>query len=329
MPSYTSSSNEERAFSPDSNRWILAAVLAITAFLAIALLAKIDPPRDKDNTAIRAAAALGPDTRLISMGTSHVLCGIDPSILWSNAVNIATPGVDYEMLLLILKHHISNLTGLEAVLLEADNICASNLGFSRTDFSELYDYGVTREELPLKGWAYARQVVMESSLLAPIFFSSRLTPWVHVRKPAMERIPRGLGFEVYTGVVSSANNGLVKIRSHENVLSPFSVERNLVALKDIIDILKSNEVPVIMVTMPHDRLYTAHAGPVWHATFDRVISTASSNLAPDFIWWNFDGHPDFTDEDFNDGHHVNERGAQKVSQLIHEKLKKVLRSQED
>lgn len=325
MPSSTSSSDQETSFRPDSKPFLLVALLAAVAGGAVMLLNALDPVRDKDNVMMRAAASMGSDTRFISLGTSHVLSGIDPSIIWTNALNIATPGADYEVLLLILRHHWPSLTGLDALLLEADNICASNIGFGRRDFSDLYDYGVPREELPIaRGWPYVRQIVMESPMMAPIFFSQRLTPRAWVRQSGVERVPRGPGFTVYTGRVTTANNGLAKIRSHEGVLSPHSLERNLKAMRKIIAMAHARDVPVIMLTLPHDEHYTANAGPVWHASFKRIIEEARAEAGTAFTWWNYDQHPDFTDDDFNDGHHVNEQGARKLSLLLREKLEQKL-----
>ncbi len=320
MRSSISNSDPASTFGRPFRPLALALAIGVATWAAVWALGTMDPVRDGDNSHLRAAAALGPETRLLAIGTSHVLCGVDPGVVWTNAVNIATAGADYETMLLILRQHWPALTALEAVLLEVDNICISNLGLARRDFRDVYDYGVPRSALPLKGWPKIRQALIEHPAVAPIFFSTRLTPWAWVRRPTAERVLKGPGFEVYTGRVYAAVNGLAKIRAHESVLSPFSAERNRTALVDILTLLESRRVPVLLFTLPHDEHYTANAGPVWRATFEQTIQTARAYLGERFVWWDLDRHPAFSDEDFNDGHHVNDRGAQKLSLLLRDML---------
>lgn len=303
---------------------LLAAALALAAAAAVGVLGRLDPVRDADNGYLRAASALGPDTRLVALGTSHVLCGVDPALVWTNAVNIATAGADYETLLLLLRYYWPVLGGLEAVFVELDNLGVSNTGLARRDFRDLYDYGLPRSALPLKGWARLRQSWIEHPAVAPIFFSVRLTPWAWVRRPTAERIPRGPGFEVYTGRVSTANNGLVKIRAHEAVLSSHSAEKNRAALVELLALVESRGVPVVLITLPHDAHYTANAGPAWRLTFQETLAAARARMGARFVWWDLDRHPAFTDDDFHDGHHLNEHGARKLSLLLHDMLQQEL-----
>ena len=41
------------------------------------------------------------------------------------------------------------------------------------------------------------------------------------------------------------------------------------------------------------------------------------------VWWDLESHPEFTDADFMDGHHLNVVGAAKMSEWLRESLAKL------
>lgn len=297
-----------------------ALVLAATYLLAVALLDRLDPYRSHDNVFTRARAALGPGTQVLALGTSHVLCGIDPSGLRVGAMNMATAGSDYRTLSLMLACNEDRLPNLRTALLELDNLCLFNTGLNRKDFFELYDWGVSRADLPLTAWGRLRQAVVESPAVAPLFFSRRLTPRAWWREPAPERMDAGPGFQVYTGRVSELNDGLVRIRGHEQTMSAISAEVNRAALRHLVAALRARGVRVIFITLPHQRRYTECSGPAWRQYFAELERVAREAGGESFTWWNYDGDPAFSDDDFHDGHHVNARGAARFTRLLADRL---------
>ena len=81
---------------------------------------------------------MGSRTRLLVVGTSHVLDGIRPTLLGPQAMNLALGGGDYRAILLVLQHRLADMPNLERVVLEIDNLCLLQAGVDRKDFSEFY-----------------------------------------------------------------------------------------------------------------------------------------------------------------------------------------------
>ena len=104
---------------PKPRNAILAVLLAFTWMAAAALLNRLDPYPPPRPAATGASAALGPDTRVLIVGISHVLDGIRPSLLGPHAMNLALSGGDYRAILLVLQHRLADIPNLETVVLEA------------------------------------------------------------------------------------------------------------------------------------------------------------------------------------------------------------------
>ena len=200
---------------PRPHNLILAILILGTWVAAAAFLDWLDPYPQQDPVVNEASAALGSSTRILTVGTSHVRLGINPVVLGPNAMNIVVNAADYCTLLLIIRHRLADMPNLKVVLLEADNLCLSNVRLSSRDYTDLYAWGLVRADLPLSWWGNIRQAVVEHPLIAPFLFSKRATPYEWVRTPKEVIAYSGPGFQAGTGRVSSANNGLVRIRGHE------------------------------------------------------------------------------------------------------------------
>lgn len=287
---------------------------------AAVLLDWLDPYPKHDRAATEASAALGPSTRILAVGASHVLHGINPAVLGPGAMNMGVNAADYRTLLLILRHRLADMPNLRLVLLEADNLCLCNVGLDRRDFTDLYAWGLSRTDLPLSWWSRFRQAIVEYPLVAPFYFSKRLTPadWVLARR--IDWVYGGPGFQTYTGQVSAANNGLDRIRAHEQTISTVAATNNLAALAELLHLFRQQDIKVILLTLPHHEGYASNASVRWNSMFSNLLDLARAELGEEMTWWNMDGHPEFTDEDFNDGHHLNGRGAAKLSELLRQKI---------
>ena len=300
---------------------ILALLLLAVWIGSAVLLNWLDPWTESEPVTVMAAKTLGADTTLLTLGTSHVLCGVNPAMLEPGAMNIASAGSDYTTMLLILRHRLPDLPHLKTVLLEADNLCLFNIGLQRSDFSELYAWGLTRADLPLGRWARFRQAVLENPLVAPFVFSKRLTPfaWWRVKEP--ERKIVGPGFRVAMGHVPEfAQEGTVRIRAHEQTMSDVAATANYAALAEILRLLQQHQIRVVLISLPHLPDYNANASARWKAMFAGLLNVARDNLGPGLQWWSWDGDPAFVTGDFYDGHHLNETGAAKFSASLKARL---------
>ena len=304
---------------PRSHDALLAVLLAFTWVAAAVLLNWMDPYPSPRPSATAASAALGPGTRVLVVGTSHVLDGIKPTLLGPDAMNLAVSGGDYRAILLILRHRLADMPNLETVVLEADNLCLLQAGVDRNDFSEFYAWGLSRNDLPLSWRAKLWQAFVEQPLVAPFFFSRRLAPgsWPHA--PKLELICEP-GFQSTTQRVAAANSGSAIIRLHERMISDQLTTQNLAALEELLRLLKNRGIRVVLLTLPHHQGYSSNASARWQKTFSGLLNTARSILGDEMTWWNLDSRPEFTDVDFMDGHHLNVDGAVKLSEWLRESL---------
>lgn len=300
---------------------ILALLMLCTCIGASALLNRLDPYPQPARAITEASASLGIHTRLLAIGASHILNGINPSILGPDAMNLTVNAGDYRALWLILRNRLVDMPNLEIVLLEADNLCLFNTGWDRRDFSDLYVWGLSRADLPLPFWVRLRQTFVEQPLVAPFFFSNPLTPVelfrIHKKVDSTYCSP---GFQNLPGQVTAANNGPTLIRNHELMISDALATDNLAALTKMLRGLRLKNIKVVLITTPHQAGYTANASILWKASFKNLLNIAQSELGDDMVWWNYDGHPAFNDADFFDGHHLNGCGAAKFSKMLRERL---------
>lgn len=318
MRSSISNSDPSRPW-PKSHNALLAILLALTWVAAASLLNWIDPYPKPRLASRGGSAALGPDTRLLVVGTSHVLDGVRPSLLGPGAMNLALGGGDYRALLLVLRHRLADMPNLETVVLEADNLCLLQAGVDRKDFSEFYVWGLSRNDLPLSWGAKRWQAVVEQPWVAPFIFSRRLAPGAWSRAPKVELIIEP-GFQSTPQRVSTGNNGMAIMRLHERMMADAEIDANLAALKEMLRLLKARKIQVVLLTLPHHRGYRSSASDRWRKTFSDLLAAAQSILGDEMVWWDWESHPEFTDDDFMDGHHLNVVGAAKMSEWLRESL---------
>ena len=318
MRSSISNSDPARPW-PKSHNAILGILLALTWVAAAALLNWIDPYPKPLQASTGASAALGPGTRVLVVGTSHVLDGIKPSLLGSNAMNLALIGGDYRAILLVLQHRLADMPNLEVVMLEADNLCLFQSGADRKDFSEFYTWGLSRNDLPLSWGAKRWQAIVEQPLIAPFIFSRRLTPGSWPQASPVELIIEP-GFQSTTQRVATYNSGPALIRLHERMISDQATTQNLAALEELLHLLKNRGVRVVLLTLPHHQGYGSNASERWRKAFSDLLASARTVLGDEMVWWNWESDLGFSDDDFMDGHHLNVVGAAKMSERLRESL---------
>ena len=324
MRSSISNSDPSRPW-PKSRMVVLAMLLALVWVATAALLNALDPYPPPRPAATGASAALGPDTRVLVVGISHVLDGIRPSLLGPHAMNLALSGGDYRAILLVLRHRLADMPNLETVVLEADNLCLLQAGVDRKDFSEFYAWGLSRNDLPLSWRAKRWQAIVEQPLIAPFIYSRRLTPGSWPSAPKLDLVVEP-GFQSTMQRVASYNSGSALIRLHERMISDQATDQNLTALEELLRLLKNRGVRVVLLTLPHHQGYRSNASDRWQKTFSDLLAVARSVLGDEMVWWDLESLPEFTDADFMDGHHLNVVGAAKMSEWLRESLAKLAKN---
>ena len=133
---------------------------------------------DRSTIRTRAVEALDAQTEVLFLGSSHVDCGVRPHDLSMPAMGLNLHEGSYELFELLLAEHAGTLTGLKAIVLELDPACfaADRLSTGR-DFTQLYELGLARQDLPRSWWWRAQQGVLESRWGRPVVFGRRWSPY--------------------------------------------------------------------------------------------------------------------------------------------------------
>lgn len=175
MRSSISNSDPSRPW-PKSHPVVLAILLALTWVATTTLLNGLDPYPKPRRAAREGSAALGPRTRLLVVGTSHVLDGIRPSLLGPHAMNLALGGGDYRAILLVLQHRLADMPNLERVVLEADNLACFKPGWIEKTFRSFMPGGFRGTISPCRGAPSGGKPSWNSPGLRRSFFPSAFPP---------------------------------------------------------------------------------------------------------------------------------------------------------
>ena len=151
------------------------------------MLGKIHAPKvntyfwngiERSTIRTRAVEALSAETEVLFLGSSHVDCSVRPHELSMPAMGLNLHEGSYELFELLLARHEPTLKGLQTVVLELDPACfAADRLSSGRDFTQLFELGLEREDLPRPWWWRAQQSVLESRWVRPVFFGRRWSPY--------------------------------------------------------------------------------------------------------------------------------------------------------
>lgn len=286
-------------------------------FLLPYLFPKIHP-RERQSQHYR---SLSSATRTLIYGTSHVAFGIDPSGLSGPVSIFAAGGLNYELMEQVVKRTAPLATNADCVLVEIDIIPLRGDAISKFngDFSQVYRLGVQLEDFPRSAaWKY-RQRMIESPFLFPFFFTQRLVPKSFIwnkqlyRRQLTDELTKG--YMASKAVISERNDGHVVVEYHRHDLRMNAWEINTRALQRMLEMLARPGRKIWLVRFPHHRTYLEAQPLEWEVQIDQLIENIT-RLYPDVQYFDWMNDIAFTDQDFADGHHLNYRGARKMTSRV-------------
>ena len=282
----------------------------------------------------RAVEALGDDTKVLFLGSSHIDCGVRPHELSMPAMGLNLHEGSYELFELLLKQHRETLSGLEVLVLELDPACfaADRLSTGR-DFTQLYELGLRRRDLPRSWWWRTQQAVLESRWARPVFFGRRWSPYREHYDVLARKEKRGAGpmrkrwaghMELFNVMTPDNMPVLLKKVDFERVMVPELLERNEEALNRMIAWCEKESVALVFVTVPHWPAYPRYREGEWVPWYETVKKRVFDRAPEGTLHWDDFGSHGMPEGDFADVQHLNKTGAEKYTQRLDARLKALL-----
>jgi hypothetical protein len=327
----------------------LTVATTLAAVLAASWLV-LRPWTQRTNHMLLAVESLTPATEVLVLGTSHVDCAIDPRGVDAPLVNLSGIATNYVCLEGVCRAHLDGLSDLRLVVIEADifPLRYDTLAALQGDYTRLLDLAPLISALEV-GWREKLKLWKGRQLLygaatAPFMARDKFAPQVVLTrlqrrsfKPAIDVCGTGeaeisAGFRAFEQVMSSENDGSVKVATHENESSKnvaANVAANTEALTRIIQFVLDRGLTVVLLRLPHHATYREARPAEMNQQYDEAIQAIETRFAPMIAderlqIWEMEAAKKLTDQDYYDGDHLNRSGAQKFTRQFNERLNAAL-----
>jgi len=320
-------------------RWHAAIAAVLTA---VALLSPSVPPLLYGRSGCAggtlgstAVASLSDRTRVLFVGSSHVLFGIRPRQYSVDVMNLATTWMDYACIRRVVEKHLPRVPKLEAVVIEYDELpFVSDLVpaiLATNDPRPLMELELTPLEFPTDNWI-ERLAVLRAAWMFSVTTLPRLTPrgWMNAAQACspLHHPPRGFAPGYYfTDAVTPASydpqtvfTSLTKSARDERV-----VQRNLHELEATVELLRRRGLDVVLLRLPHARDYAPRRPPIVAARWRQLQSRLQALQRHDarLLLLDWGERAEFQPGDFCDNHHLNVFGADKLARLLDPELRRL------
>ncbi|MEY4544700.1 MAG: hypothetical protein RL685_895 [Pseudomonadota bacterium] len=279
----------------------------------------------------QAVDALGPSTRALTVGSSHVFSSIHPELLSIPSMNLAAAVCSYVCVEGIVLGNLGKVPALQALVIELDVVPVfyDTLQAYRGDNRQLLDLEPAVLDMDLgAGDKYAlwRDQLIERSFFAPLFRPGKITP-----KGMSGRIRDGRrtddevvapGYANGHELMPAEDDGPARARRHVAEAAGLAeLPRNERALRRVLELGLSRNLKLALVRLPH------HPG-YWEALpleWQREMSELRVRLERDFPsveYWDYGQLPGLDGSDYRNGDHLNDQAARRFTVLFDARLSK-------
>jgi hypothetical protein len=178
-------------------------------------------------------------------------------------------------------------------------------------------------DLPIGGYRKLMQWVRESWLLYPVYFMERWSPSLLIwgRRPLGgegEAKRETRGYTALERVISEKSDGRVVAEIHRaDHLRTDHAAANLPALLRMIAMAQARDIPVVMLRLPHHPTYVQHRSAEWEEQVQHMLARVRETARPEgILYLDWEERPEFRDEHFADGDHLNPRGVALLRELL-------------
>jgi hypothetical protein len=261
-------------------------------------------------------------TRVLLLGSSHVLNGLNPDELGVPAINLAGYSQDlYYDSQLVLKY-LDRMPALECVVLglsyftlEYDMEASSEAW--RSCYYRRY-FGIPHRhlgnEFDLRNFSLFMLYGPDISRQLLIGQSPDVSAFVQANGWAANPVP--------DDPRAAVSDGPARVSAHHGLMHAENIARNLAILGELLDVLQQRGIEVVLVTTPVHQSYSAHYDPEREARFRQAISHLQSRHGARYF--DFTSDQRFDIGDFFNSDHLNQIGATKLSRIFGRELRAVV-----
>jgi hypothetical protein len=273
-----------------------------------------------DNFQVQAVKALGPDTRIVGIGSSRMFFGIDPRRMPGGYMSLAANYLDMSGAERIWLEHAAKMPHVKLAVIEFG---MSTLYYDMQVLSPqaLQPLGLDVTPIPADFVLRFDQAVR--MLLAPIF-RWRLTPGFYRYARRMSYDPDEPMDQVAGHVPSKlrlaqpelyAERKVAQTREHLTRFKDDTFERNFQALLRLLNALDAKGIQVLFVRFPKER----HVWPLYDPAWDQNVKDAYAAVwgaGSKRAFFDLSRDPQYATGDFRDPDHLNHAGSQKLSAYL-------------
>ena len=259
------------------------------------------------------------EVEILITGTSHAQNGVAPQFLALPALNLGygSQSLHYDTQL-VLKY-VDSMPNLKLVIF---GVSYHSLEYRLTNSVERWRsgfynqvYGIPGEDsdegFQLTNYSYIALFTPKEAvrLASGGFLGAAETEAKRNQTPAI----------VTQGEVSEAY-GRIRVRGHETQMRQVDLLPNIAALERVCALLKRRNVSIVFITVPTHHTYYDQINVTSYQRMQETIKQITEKYgAPYFNYLRDDR---FTEEDFVNSDHLNERGAEKFSHILNEDVVK-------
>lgn len=242
------------------------------------------------------------------LGNSHCMSGVNPTFLTSKAFNFANSSQDLERDYFILTKYKDIYKELKHVILSF-SYCTLQDKMDYADKSRLKYYGIY---MGYEKYKYSMEIT--SSITYEKIRE-------YMKEGASQCSP--LGFIVKNSSNDDLNISGVKAAKRHTLNKKDDLADNLKFLNKIIRFCKDKRIKLILVTTPTWHSYHEHLDEQQLYQMFSTVEYITKNHE-NVTYFNFLKDNRFDNNDFNDGDHLSEKGAEKFTKILKDSVDHVL-----
>lgn len=224
------------------------------------------------------------------LGNSHCMSGVNPLYLTNSAFNFANSSQDLERDYFVLTKYENMYNNLKCVILSF-SYCTLQDRMDNTDKSRLKYYGI------YMGYEkYKYSVEITSSITYEKIKD-------YLKEGTSQYSP--LGFRVNKFSKDNLEVSGIKAAKRHTLNNRKDLDDNLKYLHKIIQFCEDKQIQLILVTTP-----------TWHSYYEHLDKNHEN-----VFYFNFLKDDRFNDNDFKDGDHLSEEGAEKFTKILKDSIR--------
>jgi hypothetical protein len=286
------------------------------------------------NHRLQAVAALGPQTRAVVAGSSHVFATLNPERTRVPTMNLAAPVCSYVCIEAIVRGNLPKLSGLEALILELDVVPAyyDTLHAYRGDYRQFLELDPDIASMPIGAYQKFelwRDRTLERSFIGPLFRFGKLTPKeiierVRGTRPVEDAVV-GPGYANGPETMPPNDDGIARVARHvRESRGPSELPRNEAALRRLIELARERGLKLALMRFPHHPSYWQALPREWQTGLDGLLARLQTDYPGAFEYWDFGQLPELAEADYRNGDHINDGATDRVTALFDSRLERLL-----